>query len=86
MQTDVNITMLLGSILSVLFSLIAFFARQLHGDVKKMELNLAQIKLDTELIKVCTQSENSITRERINTHEKRIEQLEIKYKLYEKKS
>jgi hypothetical protein len=86
MQTDINITMLLGSILSVLFSLIAFFARQLHGDVKKMELNLAQIKLDTELIKANMQSESSFTRERINTHEKRIEQLENKYNNYEKKS
>ncbi len=76
MQIDINISIVLGSILSLLFSLIAFFARQLHGDVKKMELNLSEIKIDTEVIKANTQAESTRTKELLNFHDKRIEQLE----------
>ncbi len=76
MEASINISIVLGGILSLLFSLIAYFARQLHSDVKKMELNLAEIKISTELIKANMQSESTRTSERMAQHERRIQQLE----------
>ena len=88
MQVDINISIVLGSILSVLFSLIAFFVRALHADFRKMELNLSEIKIDLEVIKANTASESSRSHERFSVQERRIEQLEnhlLKHKEYEKR-
>ncbi|WP_207536160.1 hypothetical protein [Desertivirga arenae] len=77
MENLANSSLILGSILSLIFSVIAFFVRQLHSDFKKVEQNLFEIKTSTELIKANMHNENRRIFERINFHEKRLEQLEL---------
>lgn len=77
MEVTINTSLILGSILSVLFSVIAFFIRQLHNDFRKVERKLCEIITSTEVIKANMHSESVRVFERLNFHEKRLEQLEV---------
>ncbi|WP_207532962.1 hypothetical protein [Desertivirga arenae] len=77
MESIFNSNLILGAILSLLFSVIAFFVRQLHSDFRRVEQNLSEIITSTEVIKANMNAESVRIFERINFHEKRLEQLEV---------
>ena len=76
METTINISIILGSILSLLFSMIAFFTRQLYMEFKKVEINLAEIRTSTEVIKATMHVESIRIKEYLAFQDKRIEHLE----------
>lgn len=75
-ELNLNIGLILSSIISLLFSIIAFFIRQLYNEFRKMEINLAEIRTSTEVIKANMNSESIRTSDRIYGLEKRTEKLE----------
>ena len=75
-ELNLNMGLILSSIISLLFSIIAFFIRQLYQEFRKVELTVSEIRTSTEVIKVNIESESTRTRERMKLQEKRMEQLE----------
>ncbi len=62
---------LLGMVLSLLLSVIAYFLRQLHGNLKKMENDLASVKLATQLMKSEMKAQYALLRQRMEFLEQR---------------
>ena len=81
------IQILFGSVTSVLLSVVAYFIKQLHGDFRKMEMDLAEVKTTTMLIKTEFKSSFNLLRQQVEYLEKRIEIIEsITFKLNTKKT
>lgn len=87
MEQITIIQILFGSITSVLLSVVAFFIKQLHSDFRKMEMDLAEVKTTTMLIKTEFKSSFNLLRQQVEYLEKRIEIIEsITFKLNTKKT
>ncbi len=56
---------LLGTIISVLLSIIAYFLKQLHGNIRKMEQDVALMKASMQLIKSETKANYNLLRQRM---------------------
>ena len=76
MELIFNIPIVFSGILSLLFSVIAFFIRQLHNDFRKVEQNISEIKISTELIKANMRSAEIQLSQKMSFLEKRIERVE----------
>ena len=87
MEQITVIQLIFGSITSVLLSVVAYFIKQLHGDFRKMEMDLAEVKTTTMLIKTEFKSSFNLLRQQVEYLEKRIEIIEsITFKLNTKKT
>lgn len=76
MEITLNISLILAGLVSILFSIIAYFIKQLHGDFRKVERDMEELKTTTQLIKTEFKSGNDLLSQRICFNEKRIELME----------
>ena len=71
------ITVLFGSLISVLLSVVAYFIKQLHTDFKRMEKDLVEVKTMALIIKTEFKSGNDLLNQKVEYLEKRVQTLEI---------
>lgn len=67
--------MLLGSIISILLSIIAYFLKQLHRNFQKMESDMAMTKASIQLIKAELKANYNLLRQRMEFLEERKREL-----------
>ena len=67
---------LFGIIITVLLSVVAFFSKQLHGDFKRVEKDLSEVKTTTSLIKTEFKGINELMNQKIEFLEKRLTHIE----------
>lgn len=77
MENVNNITVLFGSLISVLLSVVAYFIKQLHTDFKRMEKDLVEVKTMALIIKTEFKSGNDLLNQKVEYLERRIQTLEI---------
>ena len=77
MENVNNITVLFGSLISVLLSVVAYFIKQLHTDFKRMEKDLVEVKTMALIIKTEFKSGNDLLNQKVEYIEKRVQTLEI---------
>ena len=77
MENINNITVLFGSLISVLLSVVAYFIKQLHTDFKRMEKDLVEVKTMALIIKTEFKSCNDLLNQKVEYLEKRVQTLEI---------
>jgi len=77
MENVNNITVLFGSLISVLLSVVAYFIKQLHTDFKRMEKDLVEVKTMALIIKTEFKSGNDLLNHKVEYLEKRVQTLEI---------
>lgn len=77
MENVNNITVLFGSLISVLLSVVAYFIKQLHTDFKRMEKDLVEVKTMALIIKTEFKSGNDLLNQKVEYLEKRVQTLEI---------
>jgi hypothetical protein len=73
MELTLNISMLLGAIVSLLLSVIAYFIKQPHTDFRKVEMDVSEVKNTTQLIKTEFKSGHDLLSQRVGFIEKRID-------------
>jgi hypothetical protein len=73
MEITLNITTIIGALVSLLLSVIAYFIKQLHTDFRKVEKDVSEVKMTTQLIKTEFKSGNELLNQRVGFIEKRIE-------------
>ena len=71
------ITVLFGSLISILLSVVAYFIKQLHTDFKRMEKDLVEVKTMALIIKTEFKSGNDLLNQKVEYLEKRVHTLEI---------
>ena len=71
------ITVLFGSLISVLLSVVAYFIKQLHTDFKRMEKDLFEVKTMALIIKTEFKSGNDLLNQKVEYLERRVQSLEI---------
>lgn len=76
MELQFDITLLLGGLITILLSLIAYFIKQLHTDFKRVERDLIEVKTTTQIIKTEFRSSFEIISQRVVFLEKRLKKLE----------
>jgi hypothetical protein len=76
MEQISEIQVIFGSITSILLSVVAYFIKQLHSDFRKMEMDLAEVKTTTMLIKTEFKSRYDLLCQRVEYLEKRVEIIE----------
>ena len=72
MENINNITVLFGSLISVLLSVVAYFIKQLHTDFKRMEKDLVEVKTMALIIKTEFKSGNDLLNQKVEYLEKRV--------------
>ena len=77
MENVNNITVLFGSLISVLLSVVAYFIKQLHTDFKSMEKDLVEVKTMALIIKTEFKSGNDLLNQKVEYIEKRVHNLEL---------
>lgn len=77
MESIDNITVLFGSLISLLLSIVAYFMKQLHTDFKKMEIDLMEVKTMALIIKTEFKSSNDLLNQKVEYLEKRVTYIEL---------
>jgi hypothetical protein len=77
MENVNNITVLFGSLISVLLSVVAYFIKQLHTDFKRMEKDLVEVKTMALIIKTEFKSGNDLLNQKVEYLEKRVNNIEL---------
>ena len=77
MENINNITVLFGSLISVLLSVVAYFIKQLHTDFKSMEKDLVEVKTMALIIKTEFKSGNDLLNQKVEYLEKRVNNIEL---------
>ena len=77
MENFNNVTVLFGSLSSVLLSVVAYFIKQLHTDFKKMEKDLVEVKTMALIIKTEFKSGNDLLNQKVEYLEKRVNNIEL---------
>ena len=77
MENVNNITVLFGSLISILLSVVAYFIKQLHTDFKRMEKDLIEVKTMALIIKTEFKSGNDLLNQKVEYLEKRLNNLEV---------
>ena len=72
MEYSNEINILFGTVISLLLSVVAYFIRQLHSDFRKMEKDLMEVKLTTQLIKTEFKSNHDLLSQRVEFLEKKV--------------
>ena len=87
MENINNITVLFGTLITLLLSVVAYFIKQLHTDFKSMEKDLIEVKTMALIIKTEFKSGNDLLNQKVEYLEKRVSNIEfsiIKNQEYEK--
>ncbi len=87
MENMNNLTVLFGTLISLLLSVVAYFIKQLHTDFKSMEKDLIEVKTMALIIKTEFKSGNDLLNQKVEYLEKRVSNIEltiIKNQEYEK--
>ena len=71
------LTVLFGSLISVLLSVVAYFIKQLHTDFKRMEKDLVEVKTMALIIKTEFKSGNDLLNQKVEYLEKRVNNIEL---------
>ena len=77
MENVNNITVLFGTLISVLLSVVAYFIKQLHTDFKRMDKDLVEVKTMALIIKTEFKSGNDLLNQKVEYLEKRVNNIEI---------
>lgn len=77
MENVNSITVLFGSLISVLLSVVAYFIKQLHTDFKRMEKDLVEVKTMALIIKTEFKSGNDLLNQKVEYLEKRVNNIEL---------
>ena len=77
MENVNNITVLFGSLKSILLSVVAYFIKQLHTDFKRMEKDLVEVKTMALIIKTEFKSGNDLLNQKVEYLEKRVNNIEL---------
>jgi hypothetical protein len=77
MENINNITVLFGSLISVLLSVVAYFIKQLHTDFKRMEKDLVEVKTMALIIKTEFKSGSDLLNQKVEYLEKRVSKIEL---------
>ena len=77
MENFNNVTVLFGSLISILLSIVAYFIKQLHTDFKRMEKDLVEVKTMALIIKTEFKSGNDLLNQKVEYLEKRVNTIEL---------
>lgn len=72
-----NITVLFGTLITLLLSVVAYFIKQLHTDFKSMEKDLIEVKTMALIIKTEFKSGNDLLNQKVEYLEKRVQIIEL---------
>ena len=72
-----NITVLFGTLITLLLSVVAYFIRQLHTDFKSMEKDLVEVKTMALIIKTEFKSDSELMNQKLTYLERRVQLLEF---------
>ena len=73
-----NITILFGTLITLLLSVVAYFIRQLHTDFKSMEKDLVEVKTMALIIKTEFKSDSELMNQKLTYLERRVQLIEFK--------
>jgi len=76
MENINNITVLFGTLITLLLSVVAYFIKQLHTDFKSMEKDLVEVKTMALIIKTEFKSGNDLLHQKVEYLEKRVNNIE----------
>ncbi|MEQ8469674.1 MAG: hypothetical protein RIC35_00735 [Marinoscillum sp.] len=71
-----ELSILLGGVLSLLLGIVTYFLRQILSDFKKVEQDLSQVKKTTGIIRTKLKGMSDLLNQRINFLDKRVERIE----------
>ena len=77
MENINNITVLFGTFITLLLSIVAYFIKQLHTDFKSMEKDLIEVKTMALIIKTEFKSGNDLLNQKVEYLEKRVNNIEL---------
>lgn len=77
MENINNITVLFGTLITLLLSVVAYFIKQLHTDFKSMEKDLIEVKTMALIIKTEFKSGNDLLNQKVEYLEKRVNHIEL---------
>ena len=77
MENVNNLTVLFGTLISLLLSVVAYFIKQLHTDFKRMEKDLVEVKTMALIIKSELKSGNDLLNQKVEYLEKRVQTIEL---------
>jgi hypothetical protein len=77
MENINNITVLFGTLITLLLSVVAYFIKQLHTDFKSMEKDLIEVKTMALIIKTEFKSGNDLLNQKVEYIEKRVNNIEL---------
>ena len=77
MENMNNITVLFGTLITLLLSVVAYFIKQLHTDFKSMEKDLIEVKTMALIIKTEFKSGNDLLNQKVEYLEKRVQTIEL---------
>ncbi|GAQ49689.1 TPA: hypothetical protein ACT5CK_001993 [Flavobacterium psychrophilum] len=77
MENINNITVLFGTLITLLLSVVAYFIKQLHTDFKSMEKDLVEVKTMALIIKTEFKSGNDLLNQKVEYLEKRVHNIEL---------
>jgi hypothetical protein len=77
MENMNNITVLFGTLITLLLSVVAYFIKQLHTDFKSMEKDLIEVKTMALIIKTEFKSGNDLLNQKVEYLEKRVNKIEL---------
>jgi hypothetical protein len=60
-----ELILLLGTIISILLSIIAYFLKQLHSNFRKMESDMSLVKASIQLMKAALKANYNLLRQRM---------------------
>ena len=67
---------IVGALISLLLTIVAFFIKQLHSDFKRVEKDLSEVKTTVSLIKAEFKGMNELMNQKIDFLEKRVSHIE----------
>ena len=71
------IATLVGTLITLLLSIVAYFIKQLHTDFKSMEKDLIEVKTMALIIKTEFKSGNDLLNQKVEYLEKRVNNIEL---------
>lgn len=77
MENINNITVLFGTLITLLLSVVAYFIKQLHSDFKSMEKDLIEVKTMALIIKTEFKSGSDLLNQKVEYLEKRVHTIEL---------
>lgn len=79
MENFNNITVLFGTLITLLLSVVAYFIKQLHTDFKSMEKDLIEVKTMALIIKTEFKSDSALINQKLTYLERRVQLLEFQH-------